>query len=93
MGSASELAERCELPEKPKDYQISHLLREYGFKTKSVRKDGTPKYRYVLPKGKLEDIVARYAKAGEDVDVIDKSDESEEAHSEPKASVEEQPGS
>ena len=41
---------------------ISTTLRQNGFTTKSSRKGGgDPKYRYELPKAKLEEIIERYA--------------------------------
>ena len=61
VGTASELAGRCtELPEPPDCYEVSSTLQKYGFQTKSVRKDGTPKHRYVLPLEELADLVSRY---------------------------------
>jgi hypothetical protein len=62
IGSASELAEKCtELPQKPGEYSVAGVLRKFGFETKSMRIDGQPpRYRYVLSRNKLEDIVARY---------------------------------
>ena len=50
---------------------ISATLRQYGFKTKSYRR-GTedPKYRYVLPKAKLADILARYCAEDLSIDVL-----------------------
>jgi hypothetical protein len=47
---------------------ISATLRQYGFKTKSCRKGdgpGAPRYRYVLPKAKLVEILQRYAEEPE----------------------------
>ena len=65
VGTASELAEMCTgLPEKPGLYEVSATLQKYGFQTKSVRKDGAPKYRYVLPHRELADLVSRYGSSG-----------------------------
>lgn len=65
IGSASELAERCtSLQQKPREYAVARVLRNFGFETKSVRKDGRPRYRYVLSRKILEEVVARYIDAG-----------------------------
>lgn len=62
VGNASELAGLCANSEEPIDDQtITQTLRRYGFKTKSVRKDGAnPLYRYSLSKADLQDLVDRY---------------------------------
>jgi uncharacterized protein DUF3631 len=59
IGTASELAQMFD-GEKPSE-ALSATLRQYGFKTKSVRKDGVPKYRYVLPYDELQELCTRYA--------------------------------
>jgi len=47
IGNATELRDNCsDLPRELTYYDISATLRKYGFKTKSIRKDGTSKYRY-----------------------------------------------
>jgi len=62
IGNATELAEKCSnLLEKLSQYEVSTVLRKYGFTTKSIRKDGASKYRYVLHYETLADLVARYA--------------------------------
>ncbi len=62
IDNATELAEKCSsLPEKLSQYEVSTVLRKYGFTTKSIRKDGVSKYRYILSYEKLADLVARYA--------------------------------
>ena len=62
IGNATELAEKCSnLLEKLSRYEVSTVLRKYGFTTKSNRKDGVSKYRYILSYEKLADIVERYA--------------------------------
>lgn len=60
VGTATELAALCEV-ESPSSNVVSRTLRQYGFATKSVRKDGMPKHRYVLERAALEEIVARFA--------------------------------
>ncbi|MCZ6769351.1 MAG: DUF3631 domain-containing protein [Acidobacteria bacterium] len=61
VGNSTELAEMCSnLLDKPSEYDISQTLRKYGFQTKSKRKDGVPKYRYVLNYEELADLVTRY---------------------------------
>jgi hypothetical protein len=61
VGNSTELAERCSnLSEKPSEYDISQTLRKYGFQTKSKRKGGDPKYRYVLNYEELQGLVVRY---------------------------------
>jgi hypothetical protein len=61
VGTATELAAQCtDLAELPNEWQVSMLLRRYGFQTKSIRKDGQPKYRYSLPRKDLAELVARY---------------------------------
>ncbi len=62
IGNATELAEKCSsLLEKLSQYEVSTVLRRYGFTTKSIRKDGVSKYRYILSYETLADLVARYA--------------------------------
>jgi hypothetical protein len=61
IGNSTELAEMCSnlgVPPSPKE--ISRILRKYGFKTKSIRKGGDPKHRYVLQYEKLAEILVRY---------------------------------
>lgn len=61
--TASELATTCRnLPDSPTEYTIGHLLRNYGFKPKSHRNSGEePRYRYVLSRKALQEIVDRWA--------------------------------
>jgi len=62
IGTATELAEMCSgLSETRSRYDISGTLRKYNFGTKSKRKNGVPKYRYVLSYKALADLVDRYA--------------------------------
>jgi hypothetical protein len=63
VGNASELAAMCQnLAETPDEHVISRVLRSYGLKTLSIRKPGeTPKYRYTLDRGTLQDLVDRWA--------------------------------
>lgn len=68
-GTASELAARCSaLPEVAHEYSVSQALRKHGFQTRSVRRDGTPKHRYVLPRAVLADLCNRYACSGDVVE-------------------------
>jgi hypothetical protein len=67
-GTASELAGLCS--EKPSEYAVSATLRRYGFETKSVRKDGSPKYRYTVEYEKLADFCARYGVLTEDQEEV-----------------------
>lgn len=77
IGTASELAAKCtDLPEKVNEYAISQVLREYGFNTKSIRKDGMPKHRYVVSRDALDDLVTRYASS-------DQGEEPEQQFAEP----------
>jgi hypothetical protein len=49
------------LPDPPSEHDVSTALRQYEFKTKSMRVDGgQPKYRYQLHADKLAEIVERY---------------------------------
>jgi len=66
IGNATELAEKCSsLLEELSKYEVSTVLRKYGFTTKSIRKDGVSKYRYILSYEKLADLVARYASSSQ----------------------------
>ncbi|MCZ6769845.1 MAG: DUF3631 domain-containing protein, partial [Acidobacteria bacterium] len=61
VGNSTELGEICSnLPSKPSRNDISQTLRKYGFKTKSIRKGGVPKHRYVLHYEELADLIERY---------------------------------
>jgi hypothetical protein len=60
IGSASELATMDGLRDKTDEYQVSAVLRRYGFETKSIRKGGMPKHRYLLEAGKLDDLLGRF---------------------------------
>jgi len=63
IGSASEIATMCgNLAEPPNEFAVGHVLRNYGFKSKSIRKPGEdPKYRYVLSQKDLQEVVDRWA--------------------------------
>ena len=66
IGNSSELHGLCSnLPEAVSRWTISHVLRKYGFATRSVRKGSGPKYRYVLEFKELAEILERYAGSGE----------------------------
>jgi hypothetical protein len=63
VGNPTELSELLKKlshePDSPET--ISAVLRNYGFKTKSCRKNGgDAKYRYELPKAALAEILERY---------------------------------
>jgi hypothetical protein len=62
VGSATELAANCANLETPADaFTVSRVLRNYSFKTKSIRKDGEkPAYRYSLSKAALKEVVERW---------------------------------
>jgi Protein of unknown function (DUF3631) len=63
VGNASEFAKLCgNLAEPPNEQTIGRVLRTYGFEPKSIRKPGEdPKYRYVLSRKVLQEIVDRWA--------------------------------
>jgi hypothetical protein len=63
VGNPTELSEITErsVKETVSPTMISSTLRQYGFKTKNCRLGGgDPKYRYVLPKAELAEILERY---------------------------------
>lgn len=63
IGTASELFERCKqlLMDPPSTWEISATLGQFGFKTKSHRKNGgEPRKRYELPKIRLVELLQRY---------------------------------
>jgi len=62
VGNAKELAGMCANSEEPMDETvISQTLRKYGFKPKSIRKDGgDPLKRYELSRASLQDLVERW---------------------------------
>jgi hypothetical protein len=45
------------------EFAVGEVLRRYGFRQRSVRKDGQPRKCYVIERSRLEDILARYASA------------------------------
>jgi hypothetical protein len=63
IGNATELAAQCANLEAPPDiFMVSRVLRNYGFKTRSVRKDGgNPVYRFSLSKTELQEVIDRWA--------------------------------
>jgi hypothetical protein len=69
VGSASELASRCEIAPKPTEHAISATLRRYEFENKSVRQGESVRYRYRLSRAELSDLCTRYAEAGKE-DVV-----------------------
>jgi len=60
VGTASELASLEGLNGTLDEYGMSAILRRYGFEAKSIRKDGSPKYRYVLDAGRLANLLKRF---------------------------------
>jgi hypothetical protein len=71
VGSASELATMCtSLPERASEYDVSAVLRGYGFKSRSIRISGEqPAYRYSLPHSELAELCSRYVRAEVEVGV------------------------
>lgn len=67
IGNATELVADCGNSEENFDeLVISQALRRYGFKTKSIRKNGSdPRYRYELSKKSLEEVVKRWVPESE----------------------------
>jgi Protein of unknown function (DUF3631) len=67
IGNATELAAQCANLEEPVDhYTVSAVLRNYGFKTKSIRKDGeNPLQRYSLGRSELQELVERWVPESE----------------------------
>jgi Protein of unknown function (DUF3631) len=63
IASPSELAKMCaNLADPPNEFTVGHLLRNYGLKSKSIRKPGEDsKYRYVLKQKELQEMVDRWA--------------------------------
>jgi hypothetical protein len=68
IGSASELASMCRgLPERPSEYDVSGVVRGYGYKARSLRMSGgQPGYRYSLPHSELAELCSRYIRTDED---------------------------
>lgn len=60
VGSASELASKCELNPRPSTYEIAGALRRYGFENRSIRIGESVRYRYELPRGQLAETCARF---------------------------------
>jgi hypothetical protein len=60
VGSASELAARCELDPRPTEYEISQTLRRYHFDSRSIRQGGSPRYRYELTQTQLAEVCERF---------------------------------
>jgi hypothetical protein len=84
VGSASELATQCtNLAEPPNEYGVGRVLKSYGFKSQSNRKTGEdPKYRYILSRKDLQEVVDRWAN-----DELDKGTDA----SQPPSSSESEP--
>jgi hypothetical protein len=65
VGSPSELAVVCSNHSVScNEFDVSRALRQYGFESKSVRLDGTPRKRYVLSQEALSDLSSRYLGSG-----------------------------
>ncbi|MGI9102515.1 MAG: DUF3631 domain-containing protein [Terriglobales bacterium] len=65
VGNASEIAAMLSnLADPPTAETVTHVLRKYGFTTKSVRKAGEdgPRYRYALSRESLMDMVERWVR-------------------------------
>ena len=65
-GSPSELAAHCaNFDPCPNARDMARLLKDYGFVSKSCRKPGddSPRYRYVLTRAKLQEVVERWVPA------------------------------
>lgn len=62
VGNSTELAANCANLETPADaFAVSRVLRNYGFKTRPIRKKGEkPLYRYSLSKAELKELVERW---------------------------------
>ena len=60
VGSASELAARCELDPRPDEYGIAGTLLRYGFENRSIRRGDSVRYRYELARAQLAEICARF---------------------------------
>jgi hypothetical protein len=71
IGTASELAELCgKSGVKSTEYDVSAVLRGYGFKSKSIRMEDGSKKRYSLSRGALEEISSRYL-GGKETEALD----------------------
>jgi hypothetical protein len=67
VGNASEIAAMCgNLEGGSTEYDVSRVLRKYGFKSKSIRLNGAPLRRYRLMRTALEELVERWVPSGED---------------------------
>jgi hypothetical protein len=66
IGTASELAGRCgRSGVECTEYEVSRALRNYGFESKSIRKEDGSRKRYSLSRVALEEISARYLRGSE----------------------------
>lgn len=60
-GNATELLAACpSLPEGTTEYDIARTLRDNNLRTKSVRANGEPRYRYIVTREEIEALVSRY---------------------------------
>jgi hypothetical protein len=60
IGSASELAAKCDLTPPPSEYGMAATLRRYGFESRSIRVGESVRYRYELTQQQLSDVYARF---------------------------------
>ena len=71
VGSPSELAERCgRYDVECSEYEVSQVLREYGFEAKSIRREGESRKRYTLSHDELTGITARYLGGNEECESL-----------------------
>jgi hypothetical protein len=67
IGTATELAEKCNNSEDaPSAMGVSATLQRYGFQTKSTRKGGPPRYRYVMTHEQLAELTSRFTGSNDD---------------------------
>jgi hypothetical protein len=71
VGSASELAERCgKYDVECSEYEVSQVIREYGFEAKSIRREGESRKRYTLSQDELSSITTRYLCGSEECESL-----------------------
>ena len=71
VGNPSELAERCgKYDVECSEYEVSQVIREYGFESKSIRREGESRRRYTLSHDELSGITARYLCGNEECESL-----------------------
>jgi hypothetical protein len=60
IGTASELASKCQIDPHPNEYDIAFVLRRYGFKNRNIRVGKSVQRRYDLSREDLTDICSRF---------------------------------